>query len=417
MLDLAYLIETETPPVILGDVTYVRQILVNLLGNAIKFTDKGEVVVQVRTKSIKDNIHELEFGVRDTGIGIPANRLNRLFKSFSQVDTSTTRKYGGTGLGLAISSKLAKNMGGKMWVESEDGKGSTFFFTIRAAIDTGAKPLITLGVQPQLEGKRVLIVDDNATNRLILTKQTQSWGMKPQTVSSGKEALELIKENQIFDIAILDMQMPQMDGFMLVDEIDKIRKDKIFPMIILSSMGRNKPRAADKNIVAFLNKPIKTSSLFNILLGAIEPTPIKVNEPKKSSTFDRSLSERHPLRILLAEDNPINQKVATHILKRLGYNADIAGNGIEALEALERQNYDVVLMDIQMPEMDGDEATREIRAKIPKQKQPYIIAMTAHALEGDREKYLSIGMDNYVGKPVKIDELIKALESAKPLKE
>ncbi|MBT3189848.1 MAG: response regulator [Anaerolineae bacterium] len=415
MLDLAYLIETDTPPVILGDVTYVRQILVNLLGNAIKFTESGEVVVHVRTKLIKNDLHELEFSVRDTGIGIPADRLDRLFKSFSQIDTSTTRKYGGTGLGLAISSKLAKNMGGTMWVESEAGKGSTFYFTIQADIKSDAKPLITLGVQPQLEGKRVLIVDDNATNRLILIKQTESWGMKPQAVSSGQEALKLIKENQIFDIAILDMQMPKMDGFMLVKEIESIWQEKTFPVIILSSMGRTKPRAADKTITAFLNKPIKTSNLFNVLLGAIELSPIKIEEPKKVVALDRSLGERHPLRILLAEDNPINQKVAIHILKRLGYQTDLAGNGVEVLQALERQSYDVVLMDVQMPEMDGDEATRKIRAELPKSQQPYIVAMTAHALEGDREKYLSLGMDNYVSKPIKVEELVKALETAKPL--
>ncbi len=416
MLELAYIIETDTPSAILGDVTYVRQILVNLLGNAIKFTETGEVIVHVKSKSLKDNLHEIEFSVRDTGIGIPANRLNRLFKSFSQVDTSTTRKYGGTGLGLAISNKLAKSMGGRMWVKSEEGKGSTFLFTIQATRKTDAKPLIALGAQPQLEGKRVLIVDDNATNRLILVKQTQSWGMKSQAVSSGKEALSLIRKNQTFDIAILDMQMPQMDGFMLVKEIESIYQDNTFPFIILSSMGRNKPRTADKNIVAFLNKPIKTSNLFNILLSAIEPTPIKVTENKKTAGLERSLGERHPLRILLAEDNPINQKVAIHILKRLGYNIDIANNGIEALESLERQDYDVILMDIQMPEMDGDEATHKIRTDIPKEKQPYIIAMTAHALEGDREKYLSLGMNNYVGKPVKIDELVKALETAPSLK-
>lgn len=417
MLDLAYLIDPDTPPVVIGDVTHVRQILVNLLSNAVKFTKSGEVVVQVKTKPITDDRHELQFSVRDTGIGIPADKLDRLFKSFSQVDSSTTRKYGGTGLGLAISSKLAQKMGGNMWVESEAGKSSTFYFTILADVKPDAKPLTALGIQPQLEGKRVLIVDDNATNRLILVKQTELWGMKSKAVSSGQEALALLKENQVFDIAILDMQMPKMDGFTLVKEIEAVCQEQTFPIIILSSMGRTKPRAADKNIAAFLNKPIKTSNLFNVLLNAVKSTPVRVEQPEKKVENDRGLGSRHPLRILLAEDNLVNQKVATHILKRLGYRADLAGNGVEVLEALKRQTYDVILMDIQMPEMDGDEAARKIREDWPKDQQPYIIAMTAHALEGDREKYLSMGMDNYVSKPVKLEELIKALEAAKPLEQ
>ncbi|MCD6474626.1 MAG: response regulator [Anaerolineaceae bacterium] len=415
MLDMAYLIEPATPPVIIGDVTHVRQILVNLLSNAIKFTESGEVVVKVSTKLIKHDRYQVQFSVRDTGIGIPADKLNRLFKSFSQVDSSTTRKYGGTGLGLAISSKLAQAMGGRMWVESETGKGSTFNFTILVDVDPDAKPLTSQSVQPQLEGKRVLIVDDNATNRLILTKQTESWGMKPQAVSSGKEALFLLKEGHVFDIGILDMQMPEMDGFTLAKEIETIYHENNLPIIILSSMGRTKPRAGDKNISAFLNKPIKTSSLFNVLLSTIGSTPTRIVKPEKILKFEESMGTRHPLRILLAEDNPVNQKVALLFLKRLGYLADVAGNGLEALQALKRQSYDVVLMDIQMPEMDGDEATRKIREDWPKEQQPYIIAMTAHALEGDREKYLSLGMDSYVTKPVKLDELVKALEAASPL--
>ncbi len=414
-LDLAYLIETDIPPVVIGDITYVRQILVNLLSNAVKFTESGEVIVQVKTNPITDGRHELGFSVRDTGIGIPADRLDRLFKSFSQVDSSTTRKYGGTGLGLAISSKLAQRMGGNMWVESKAGKGSTFYFTILVDVKPDAKPLTALGIQPQLEGKRVLIVDDNATNRLILVNQTASWGMKPQAVSSGQAALALLKENQMFDIAILDMQMPEMDGFTLVDEIKAICREQTFPVIILSSMGRVKDRASDNIIAAYLSKPIKTSNLFNVLLNAVELTPVRIEQPEKMVEIDQGLGSRHPLRILLAEDNPVNQKVALHLLKRIGYLADVAGNGLEVLQALERRTYDVVLMDIQMPEMDGDKATRIIREDWPIEQQPHIIAMTAHALEGDREKYLSVGMDNYVSKPVKLEELIKALEAANPV--
>jgi len=415
MLDLAYLIEPQTAPVIVGDVTYVSQILVNLLSNAVKFTEQGEVVVQVETASIKDDQHELLFRVRDTGIGIPDDKLDRLFKSFSQVDSSTTRKYGGTGLGLAISSKLAQRMGGKMWVESEPGQGSTFFFTILAKAVLDAKHRINQDVQPQLEGKTILIVDDNETNRYILEKQTTSWGMNPLTVPSGLEALALLEKVHIIDIAILDMQMPEMDGFTLVDNIEEHYQQEIFPIIILSSMGRTKPRESDSHIVAFLNKPIKMSNLHNVLLNALGNDPVKTEKEKSEFTIDRNMGDNHPLRILIAEDNFVNQKVALKILNRLGYLADVAGNGIEVLEAIERQEYDVVLMDIQMPEMGGDEAMWKIREMLPEEKHPYIVAMTAHALEGDREKYLSAGMDNYVSKPFKLDDLISALKAAKPL--
>jgi len=239
--------------------------------------------------------------------------------------------------------------------------------------------------------------------------------MKPREVSSGEAALALLKDNQAFDIAILDMQMPEMDGFMLVEGIEAICLEKTFPVIILSSIGRTKVRDSDKNIAAFLSKPIKTSNLFNTLLSAVELTIAKVEPLKKMVEIDRSMGSRHPLRILLAEDNLINQKVAMNILKRFGYRADLAGNGVEVLHALERQTYDVVLMDVQMPVMDGGEATRKIRENWPVNKQPHIIAMTAHALEGDREKYLSMGMDNYVNKPIQLKAFIRALEGAKAL--
>jgi len=416
-LNLAYLIDPDTPSVVIGDVTYVRQIMVNLLSNAVKFTSTGEVVIKVKSKPVTEEQHEIQFCVKDTGIGIPTDKLDRLFKSFSQVDTSTTRKYGGTGLGLAISSKLAERMNGKMWVESQEGVGSTFYFTILATVKPDSQPLVALDIQPKLEDQRVLIVDDNATNRLILVKQTEAWGMKPVAVETGHEALDLLEKCHVFDIAILDKQMPEMDGFMLVDEIEAVCQEQTFPIIILSSMGRTKPRDTDKNIAAFLNKPIKTSSLFNVLLCSVDANPVETNAPQKVVVIDGELGSRNPLRILLVEDNTINQKVALHILHRLGYQADVAGNGLEALDALKRQKYDVVLMDIQMPEMGGDEATRQIRTNWPKDQQPYIIAMTAHALSGDREKYLSIGMDNYVSKPVKLDELVSALEAAKPAAE
>jgi signal transduction histidine kinase/CheY-like chemotaxis protein len=415
MLDMAYLIEEGTPPVVIGDITRLRQILVNLLNNGIKFTDKGEVVVKVKSILVEKDQHELTFSIRDTGIGIPENKVDKLFHSFSQVDSSTTRKYGGTGLGLAISKELVERMGGAIWVESEEGKGSTFHFTILVDAQPDAKPTTEDGVQPLLAGKRILIVDDNETNRLILIKQTKLWGMKPSAVESGVEALALLRTGQKFDIAILDMQMPEMDGFTLAQKINEMNIEGSLPMIILTSIKREKARSSDVRISAFLSKPIKTSNLFNILTGIIATAPAPEKKKEKSKTLDATMAERHPLRILLAEDNMVNQKVATKLLSKLGYRADVAGNGVEAIEALERQTYDVIFMDIQMPEMDGDEATQKIRAKWTQDRQPYIVAMTAHALEGDREKYLANGMDDYVSKPVNINALVAALEKAKAI--
>lgn len=416
MLDLAYFIEDGTPNVVVGDVTRLRQILVNLLNNAIKFTDTGEVVINVKGMFVENSQYELTFSVRDTGIGIPKEKIEKLFKSFSQVDSSTTRKYGGTGLGLAISRQLAENMGGTMWVESEESKGSTFYFTILVDARNDAKPLYATHELPQLRGKRLLIVDDNATNRLILVKQTQAWGMKAHALASGAEALELLAEGEEFDIAILDMQMPEMDGFTLAKRISDEKMNDL-PLIILTSIKREKARATDTKIAAFLNKPIKTSNLFNLLISIVDSTKQPQKQKKKAAvTIDTETAKKRPLRILLAEDNLINQKVALKLLSRLGYRADMAGNGIEVLNALERQPYDVVLMDIQMPEMDGDEATQHIRESLPSERQPHIIAMTAHALEGDREKYLSRKMDDYISKPVQVDALVEALKKARPLK-
>ena len=411
-IEIAYIVDEYTPFIVIGDVTRLRQILVNLLNNAIKFTEQGEVVIYLKSHLIENNQHELHFSVRDTGIGIPANKIGKLFQSFSQVDSSTTRRYGGTGLGLAISSKLVENMGGNIWVESEEGKGSTFHFTIVVDVDANAAPQVSQSVQPALEGKRVIIVDDNATNRTILTKQTESWGMKPQAVASGAEALAFLKQNADFDLAIIDMQMPEMDGFSLAQEIERMARYASLPIIILTSIMRKQTRSSDVKISAFLNKPIKTSNLFNALINVINVAPELKTAPKKSVVFDPETAARHPLRILLAEDNIVNQKVALSILKRLGYRADVAANGLEVLDAVERQSYDLIFMDIQMPEMDGDEATRKIRARCDLKVQPYIIAMTAHSLEGDREKYIAQGMDDYVSKPIIIEELVRALEKA-----
>ena len=416
-LELAYLVEGNTPPTIIGDVTRVRQVLVNLLGNAVKFTEQGEIVVKVEGKAQEDDHYDIEFSVRDTGIGIPEGRQDSLFQSFTQVDASTTRKYGGTGLGLAISKQLVELMGGEIGVSSEVGIGSNFHFEIPVLAAPGAQKVEKREAHELLKNRRVLIVDDNATNRLILIRQTKSWGMVPHAASSGQEALDWMNSGQDFDFAILDMQMPEMDGIMLAREIRKQRKATEFPLILFSSFGGLENIPDEIDFSARLSKPIKPSLLFDsivsVLGNQLDNAPaIRVTEIQ--SQFDQLMGERHPLHILLAEDNLVNQKVAQRILEKLGYRADIAGNGLEVLDALERQHYDVILMDIQMPEMDGEAATEKIISTYPRHERPRIIAMTAHALEGDRQRYLKLGMDDYVSKPVRVQELVAALERTEP---
>ncbi|MGH7451006.1 MAG: response regulator, partial [bacterium] len=423
-LDLAYLIHAKTPEIIVGDVTRLRQILVNLLSNAIKFTATGEIVVSVSSHRLQKDAtdpadhtpHVLHFWVRDTGIGIPQNSTNRLFKSFSQVDTSTTRRYGGTGLGLAISKKLSELMGGTMWAESEGipGMGSIFHFTIIVeASDTPVRPHWH-EAQPQLRGKRLLIVDDNATNRRILTFQAQTWGMPAWDTESPHEALDWVRQGEVFDAGILDMQMPKMDGLRLATEIRRIRDASRLPLIMLTSLGNRDTRSEEAKAVdfaAFLTKPIKPSQLFDVLVSVFSGQVALVHqrEAKEESLFDAQMAERIPLRLLLAEDNTTNQKLALHILARMGYRADVAANGLEVLQSLERQKYDVVLMDMQMPEMDGLAATRFIRKEWPDESGPRIIALTANASSEDRETCLAAGMDDYISKPIRVEELVRAL--------
>ncbi|NOZ27177.1 MAG: PAS domain S-box protein [Chloroflexi bacterium] len=409
-LDLAYLIDNDVPTTPISDATRVRQILVNLLSNAVKFTHEGEVVVSVTGRPLDDRYYEFHFAVRDTGIGIPKDRQHRLFQPFTQIDASTTRQYGGTGLGLAICKRLTEMLGGSIWVESEEGKGSTFHFTIRARVSQ--TPVVSQLTEPppQLAGKRILIVDDNATNRLILTRQAQSWEMVPRATASGSEALEWLRQGEPFDLAILDMHMPEMDGITLAKEIRKLRDSDSLPLVMLTSIGRMDGSDQEVDFAAFLSKPIKPSQLYNVLVSIVAHQPISVSRPSKPQRIDSSLAERYPLRILLAEDNIVNQKVALRLLERMGYRADVAANGLEVLQSLRRQPYDVILMDVQMPEMDGLEATRRIRQLWDADCQPYIIAMTAHALREDRDRCLAAGMDDYISKPVRVEELSAALQ-------
>ncbi len=414
-LNIAYVFEAngkgEVPPAILGDVTRLRQVLLNLLSNAVKFTEKGEVVLSVRTEK-GDKGEQLHFTVRDTGIGLSAEGKSRLFQKFSQADSGTTRKYGGTGLGLAISKLLAELMGGTMWVESAGpGTGSTFHFTIQctpAELPEGARRDF-IGEQPALKGKRILVVDDNATNRRILALQAAKWGMVAQDTETPDEALQML-QNNAYDLAIIDMHMPGMDGSTLAAKIRE--QGQTLPLVLFTSLGRRE--ATDSHFAATLAKPLRQSQLFDTLVTLLVSDAPRAAAPAAKPRMDAGMAQRHPLRILLAEDNVVNQKLAMRLLLQMGYRADLASNGIEAIECVQRQTYDVVLMDVQMPEMDGLEASRRITAKWQPGERPRIVAMTANAMQGDREACLAAGMDDYVTKPIRVEALVQALLGAAP---
>ena len=428
-LELAYSIDGQTPAQIIGDQVRLRQVLLNLVNNAIKFTPEGEVIVEIESHmrdvaSGKAGSYEIQFNVRDTGIGIPADRMDRLFKSFFQVDASTTRKFGGTGLGLAISQRLAELMGGRMWVESEGrGKGSTFSFTVVTDAAPCQRHVYLERQQPVLRGNRALVVDDNETNRIIISRQLEGWGMIVETADCGPEALEKLKGELRYELAILDMQMPDMDGVMLARRIRAMYGQSELPLVMLTSLGC---RSAEKNTALFsamLSKPVKTEQLHEALVGVFvdqakralkESRQRTVEDTPPDQTTEEGVTDS-PLSILLVEDTPVNQKVALGMLKRLGYSADVANNGVEGFKAIKSKQYDVVLMDVQMPEMDGITATKKVRNEIPEDKQPWIIAMTANALVGDRERYLESGMDDYISKPVSQQAIAERLESRRQL--
>jgi len=413
-LELAYIMDERLSSKVNGDVTRLRQILVNLLANAIKFTEEGEVVVSV-SGQLKDNYaYQLHFSVKDTGIGVPLDKQDRLFQSFTQIDSSTTRRFGGTGLGLAISKQLSELMGGTMWFESTGvpGEGTTFHFTILSELSVEKQVARDISA---LIGKRVLIVDDNKTNREILIKQTQLLEMIPMSADSGQEAIKILKKGIALDLAILDFHMPEMDGHMLADEIRKLEAYRNLPLILLSSYGYRERKTDLSVFAATLTKPIKLSHLHNALITVLTKNQESIKQVDTTPlVFDADIGQKHPLRILLAEDNIINQKVALRFLERIGYRADIAFNGLEVIDAMKRQKYDVILMDIQMPEMDGVQATIEIRKQFPQDQQPRIIAMTANAMKDDHAKYLSSGMEDYIVKPFKMEDLIQALLNSEP---
>lgn len=410
-LDLIYQIDAKVPANIIGDQMRLRQVLINLVSNAIKFTDIGEIFLSVHlNERNQDDQVSLKFEVRDTGIGIPEVKRSRLFKPFSQVDSSITRRYGGTGLGLVISKRLVEMMGGDIGIDSEEGVGSIFWFSLMAQTGVQSTPTYKTGELRKIMGKQILVVDDNPTNLHIMEVKLKAWKYRPVLASSGFKALSLLKDKGPFDMVLTDMQMPQMDGVQLATEIRKSLPE--VPIILLSSLGDHSYSRYPDLFSAVLTKPIKHRQLYKIMLSQFQapvtPTINHVNQGTMSPDF----ANLHPARILVAEDNLINQRVIARLLMKLGFQPDIVENGLEVLSKLDKETYDIVLMDVQMPEMDGLEATQKIRQHKP--SRPVIIAMTANAMEGDKQKCLDAGMDDYLSKPVRLHQLTEKLAEWAP---
>jgi signal transduction histidine kinase/HPt (histidine-containing phosphotransfer) domain-containing protein len=431
-IDLAYNVDDSIPKILVSDVTRLRQILVNLVSNAVKFTSQGEVIVEVapaahgpRATETKDKdtdflIHPeqwlLHFSVRDTGIGIPLDKQHRLFKSFQQVDASTTRHYGGTGLGLAICKRLVELMGGRIWVDSDTGKGATFHFTILTKASAATAPPSWQSSQPQLAGRRLLVIEDNEANASILRHRAEQWGMAVETAANSREAFAMLARCAPFDAAIVDLQLPDRDGLSLAAEIRHQPNGTNLPILLLSAIRvrSDDPRPGELGINVFVHKPVRPAQLLDALCRAMS---VQVQREKRAPTtpvLDVNFARRFPLRVLLADDNPINQKVGLSVLAKLGYRAELAGNGTEVVKALEQRTYDMLFLDVQMPEMDGLECARQICHRWTRDRRPIIVAMTGNALMGDREKCLGAGMDDYISKPVRISELQGVLERWAP---
>lgn len=414
-LELAFHVAPEVPPFVRGDGLRLRQVIVNLLGNAIKFTERGEVVLDVSVEESADNEMLLHFAVSDTGVGMSTDAQERVFRAFEQADMSTTRKFGGTGLGLAISSKLVELMGGEIWVESELGRGSTFHFTARFKPSTKDDVPKSLRNTASLENLKVLIVDDNETNRKILMEMCSNWRMRPTAVESAAQAVEMLStafaEGSPFELVITDASMPDVDGFTLAQQIcDDTRLGSTIVMM-LTSLDRTDDihRCEELGIRSYLTKPIKQSDLFDAIMASVHLDVDDVAEPTESHTGN--VQQTRPLQILLAEDSQANQKLAVGLLSKWGHQVTVANNGQEAVDAVKSQTFDIVLMDVQMPELDGLQATGVIRELQARQEIPKfpIVAMTAHAMKGDRERCLESGMDEYVSKPIRPTELATVL--------
>ncbi len=406
-LEIIYKINDSVPLQIVGDKLRLQQVLTNLINNAMKFTPQGEVFIGISLLSTQpDGSLMLKFDVRDTGIGIPEDKLLRLFKAFSQVDSSTTRKYGGTGLGLVISEKLVGLMQGEINVESKPGVGSVFSFTVKTVI--GNKKLAAYKQYNLAEqaGKSVMIVDDNYTNRIILQTQLENWNLVPVIAASGAEALAILAQNKLPDLIISDAQMPYMNGFQFSESVKE--KYPNLPIILLSSMGDESSKKLKHLFTAVLTKPIKQHALSKYILDGLQHhSDVKVKQAAATEKADYNFAAKHPMQIMVAEDNLINQHVINLMMKKLGYQIEIVNNGQEAIDALHKKDFDLILMDMQMPEMNGLEATRMIRQTA---KKLVIIALTANTMPGDREECLNAGMNDYLSKPIKTKELIEKLE-------
>lgn len=408
-VELIYWIEPNTPENLIGDSDKLRQILMNLVGNAVKFTHKGEIVIKVKSIGQNQDNYNFLFSVTDTGIGIPEHLIPLMFDSFTQVDETNTRQYGGTGLGLAISKSLIELMNGRIWIESKIDVGTTFYFTIQAKVASQSSDFAYKEKLPTLKDKKVLIVDDNATNRMILERQLQKWEMHTMVFAKPLEALEACKKES-FDLGILDYQMPKMDGLELGKQLKTLCPK--FPLIMLSSGGGLEFMKHNNVFITFILKPVKQYHLFNSMYNALSNTnlpPLIVKEKKKIKN-----SKSSNLSILVVEDDHINQQLILRVLKKMGYQPKLVQNGLEALEAVEQEYFDIILMDIQMPKMDGLEATRQIRQKSASNMinyAPTIIAMTANAMSEDRAKCLTAGMDDYISKPFDVEKLKRLLIS------
>jgi signal transduction histidine kinase/CheY-like chemotaxis protein/ligand-binding sensor domain-containing protein len=404
-LDLIYQIDYNVPSQIIGDSHRLRQILINLIGNAIKFTHRGEIFLSVHLVHAQSDEVQLAFMVKDTGIGIPADKVGRLFKAFSQVDSSTTRKYGGTGLGLAICEKLVHIMGGDIKVESQEGVGTTFSFTIKVQVSIKSLKTYVLTNLTGLEGKRILVIDDNDTNRTILKNQLEHWKLKPSMASTANDALDIL-ENHSFDLILTDMEMPGMNGVHLAEAVRKTGNKT--PIMLLSSIGDERPQEYGHLFCSILTKPVKHNLLCTHIVNELRQQNNSSTASTGGAIIPANLSARFPLRILVVDDNPINQKLAQHIFTKMGYNPAMASNGREALQQLTVGKFDLIMMDVQMPELDGLEATRIIKQE--QKLQPVIIAMTANAMESDRKECLEAGMDDYISKPIRLDEMVNKIE-------
>jgi DNA-binding response OmpR family regulator len=409
-LELACDVAPEVPQLLRGDAARVRQVLSNYLANAVKFTEKGEIVLSVTSLPLAEQRHELHFAVRDTGIGIPSDRFNLLFQSFSQVDVSIQREYGGTGLGLAICRRLTQMMGGRAWAESEPGRGSTFHATITAQELEATVPSVSLRRErAALSGLQVWLVDDNATNRRILLRQLQHWGLQPRDTGSPLEAFAWAKRGEACDLAILDYHMPEMNGIQLAQAL-RAERGQSLRCLLLTSVGTTLDSAKANDVqLTQIAKPVKQSVLLDAILRLFEKQAVARLPATGSRTLPADLAQRHPLRILVAEDNPVNVKLITILLGRMGYQADVVGNGLEALAALKRQSYDVVLMDVQMPQMDGTTAARSICRNSGAGPRPRIVALTAGVMPEERRACLDAGMDEFLVKPIEPEKLVDVL--------